>query len=227
MYDIFKKLKKRGLIESHIKGGKKSWGMVSERELASTLYETKKVLLKFSDGSEELHGVSDSVITVHRGKEAVKKVIFGMIKSRKNERFLGYTAFSDLLEKGWLSIFTSEEINEWNRIVKRNGIISELVAPHGWIDEHYVAMGDMWAKDYEGRTASSVYLDKKYFQHSGQIFAFSDVLYLLALNDQMVIEIRHSDIQKMILGMYEFMKESGKPVDVNRRLRELMAQSKV
>ena len=87
-------------------------------------------------------------------------------------------------------------------------------------------MGDAWAKDYEGRAASSVYIDKKYFQHSGQVFAFKDVLYLLALKDQLIIEIRHSDIQRMILGMYAFMKESGKPVDVNRRLRELMAEAK-
>ena len=227
VYDIFKKLKKRGLIESHIKGGKKSWGMVSEKELSDTLYETKKVLLEFSDGSEELHGVGDSVVSVHRGKVAVRKVIMGMIRDRKNERFLGLSDFSpELLDEGWLTVLTAEDIHEFNRMVKRNGIIAELVAPNNWIDEHYKAMGDTWAKDYEGRASSSVYLDKKYFQHSGQIFAFGDALYLLALKDQLVIEIRHSDIQKMILGMYEFMKESGKPVDVNRRLRELMTQSK-
>ena len=227
VYDIFKKLKKRGLIESHIKDGKKSWGMESEKELADTLYEAKKVLLKFSDGSEELHGVSDSVVTVHRGKEALKKVIFAMIKDRKNERFLGLSDFSpELLDEGWLTVLTAEDIHEFNRIVKKNAIIAELIAPYGWIDEHYKAMGDSWAKDYEGRAASSVYLDKKYFQHSGQIFAFSDALFLLALKDQLIIEIRHSDIQKMILGMYAFMKESGKPVDVNRRLRELMISGK-
>ena len=227
VYDIFKKLKKRGLVESHIKDGKKSWGMVSESELADMLYETKKVLLKFSDGSEELHGVSDSVITVHRGKETLRKVIFAMIKDRRNERFLGLSDFTpELLEEGWLTVLSAEDIHEFNRMVKKNAIIAELVAPFGWIDEHYKAMGDNWAKDYEGRAASSVYIDKKYFRHSGQIFAFSDALYLLALKDQLVIEIRHSDIQKMILGMYAFMKESGKPVDVNRRLRELMAHDK-
>ncbi len=225
VYDICKKLKKRGLVESRINGGKKSWKMVSDKELADTLYETKKVLLKFSDGSEEMHGVSDSVITVHRGKVAVKKVIMEMIKGRKNERFLGLSDFSpSLLDEGWLTVLSTDDIHEFNRMVKRNSIIAELVAPSHWIEEHYKAMGNAWAKEYEGRTASSVYIDKKYFQHSGQIFAFNDTLYLLALKDQLVIEVRHSDIQKMILGMYEFIKENGKPVDVNRRLRELMTQ---
>jgi hypothetical protein len=87
-------------------------------------------------------------------------------------------------------------------------------------------MGDTWAKDYEGRSSSAVYISEKYFKHSGQIFAFKDVMYLLALNDKMIIEIRHSDIQKMILAMYTFMKERGETVDVNQRLRELMNKNK-
>ncbi len=227
VYDILSKLKKRGLVASQIKGGKKSWHMVSEGELADTLYEAKKVLLKFSDGKKEMHGVSDSVLTVYRGKDAVRKVILGMLTGRKHERFLGLSDFSpSLLDDGWLTVLSASDIHEFNRMVKRNSIIAELVAPSGWIDDHYKAMGDAWAKDYEGRTASSVYIDKKYFGHSGQIFAFNDALYLLAIKDQLVIEIRHSDIQKMILGMYAFIKENGKSIDVNRRLRELMAQGR-
>ena len=42
----------------------------------------------------------------------------------------------------------------------------------------------------------------------------------------MVIEIRHSDIQKMILGMYSFIKERGETIDVNKRLRDLMENAR-
>ncbi len=48
------------------------------------------------------------------------------------------------------------------------------------------------------------------------------MLYLLALNDELVIEIRHSDIQKMLLSMFAFIKEHGETVDANKLLRELM-----
>lgn len=222
VYDILKKLKYRGLVGSSIVHGKKSWSIATEKTLTEVLYDTKKAILGFADGKEEVSGATDGVVTVHRGNEAVKKAIFGMIANRKHERFLCYTAFSDLLDKGWLAIFTPDEINEFNRIVKKNGIISELVAPENWVEDHYKAMGDTWAKDYEGRASSAVYLSPKYFQHSGQIFAFKDVMYLLALNDKMIIEIRHSDIQTMVLAMYAFMKERGDTVDVNRRLRELV-----
>jgi hypothetical protein len=147
-----------------------------------------------------------------------------MIRKRKNERFLCLSAFNETMNNGWLSVLTKEEMDEFNCIIKKNAIISELVAPEGWIEEHYKTMGDSWAKNYEGRTASSVYIEKGYFQHSGQIFAFRDALYLLALKDQLIIEIRHSDIQKMILGMFAFMKDKGRSFDANKILRELVAK---
>jgi hypothetical protein len=164
------------------------------------------------------HG--DGVVVVHNGKEAVKKVLFDMFRSHKAERFLGMANMDAV--KGWLQVTTPEEINEINRIIKKNGLITETIGPHGVLHEHFKLSGIEWAKDYEGRTASTIYVDKKYFNHAGQIFAFKDSLYLLALNDQMIIEIRHSDIQKMILSMYAFMKDRGETVDANRVLRELM-----
>lgn len=228
VYDILKKLKARGLVTSHIVSKRKTWLIESEKSLAETLYNTKKAILNFADGVEESNSsdMTDSVVVIHRGDAAIKKIIFTMIENRKDERFLAYTAFSDVLDKGWLAIFTPEEINTFNKIIKKNRVISELIAPEHWIEKHYELMGESWARDYEGRASSSVYLPERYFQHSGQIFAFKDAMYLLALKDKIIIEIRHSDIQKMILAMYAFIKEQGETVDVNRRLRELMSENK-
>ena len=229
IYVALSSLKKRGLARHVIINKKSKWCRTSERDLSDILYETKKTVLGFVDGKEELtsraNGVTDGVVTVHRGNIAVKKVFSEMIRNRKNERFLCYTAFSDLIEKGWMKIFTEDEINEFNRVVKKNGIICELVAQDNWIEDHYKVMGKEWGRDLEGRTSSAVYLDKKYFEHNGQIFAFKDVMYLLALKDKTVIEIRHSDIQKMILAMCAFMKERGEKVDINRTLRVLIEKA--
>jgi hypothetical protein len=225
VYDILKKLKKRGLVESHITNGKKHWRMVSDKALAGTLYETKKVLLGLHEGSQEVVGVSDGVVVVHTGKEVVKKVLFDMFRSHKSERFLG-TANMEVID-GWLNVLTPEEVNETNRIIKKNSLITEIIAPINALEDHFKVSGVEWAKDYEGRTASTVYVDKKYFNHGGQIFAFKDSLYLLALNDQMIIEIRHSDIQKMILSMYAFMKDRGETIDANKILRTLMGGKEI
>lgn len=220
VYDILLKLKKRGLVSSRIKEGKKSWHMVDQRELASSLYETKKVLLGLSDGREESNGVDDSLIVLHKGKEAVNKILHEMFQSRRHERFLGLTGTSPISD--WMTVMNADGVGQINRIIKKNSLITELVAPEKWVEEHFKAMGKEWAVDYEGRTASTVYVDKKYFEHAAQLFAFKDALYLLALGDQLIVEIRHSAIQKMILSMYAFMKDYGERVDANRLLRTLM-----
>lgn len=220
VYDILLKLKKRGLVQSKIKEGRKSWLLVDHKELASALYETKKVLLNLSDGREEVAGVDDSLIVLHRGKEAVNKLLHEMFQSRQHERFLSFTGTSPISD--WMTVMDADGIGLINRIIKKNGLITELIAPENWVQEHFNAMGKDWAVDYEGRTASTVYVEKKYFDHGAQLFAFKDALYLLALGDQLIIEIRHSAIQKMILSMYAFMKDHGEKIDANRLLRKLM-----
>jgi hypothetical protein len=220
VYDILLKLKKRGLVASQIKSGKKSWHIVDSRELASSLYETKKVLLGLSDGREEVRGTEDSLVILHRGKEAVRKILYDMFLSHMQDRFLTITGLSPIGD--WITLLGQEDIGAVNKIIKKNGLITELIAPHGWIEEHYKSLGSEWAKDYEGRTASTVEIDKKYFNHGGQLFAFKDALYLLALGDQLIIEIRHSAIQKMILSMYSFMKDHGEKIDANRILRSFI-----
>lgn len=220
VYDILLKLKKRGLVQSKIKEGKKSWALVDQRELVSSLYETKKVLLGLSDGREEVVGVDDSLIVLHKGKKAVNKILHEIFQSRHHERFLGLSGTSPISD--WMTVMDVDGIGIINRTIKKNSLITELIAPEKWIEEHFKAMGKEWAVDYEGRTASTVYVEKKYFDHGAQLFGFKDALYLLALGDQLIIEIRHSAIQKMILSMYAFMKDHGEKVDANRLLRELM-----
>ena len=75
VYAILQNLKKRGLAASHITNGKKRWQLASEKEIEETIYETKRALLKIPTGREELHGLSDSTIVVHRGREAVREAM--------------------------------------------------------------------------------------------------------------------------------------------------------
>lgn len=221
VYDILKKLKQRGLVTSRINGGKKIWHVEHEKEVVDNLYELKKNLLNLSDGREEVSSVTDGVVTIHRGNDAVRKEIYEMFNKHKHERFLGYSGTLDYA-KNWGSVFSQEEISTLNTTIKNNAIIVEAVLPSGWVEDNFALFGREWAKNYEGRSASTAYIPKKYFQNGGEMLAFKDVLYLLALKDKMIIEIRHSDIQKMILSMYTFMKDYGETIDANRVLRQLM-----
>lgn len=222
VYAILQNLKKRRLVNSRITNGKKHWQLVSQQEIEETIYETKRALLKIPKGSEELHGLSDSMIVVHRGVEAIKQVMLSLFSENKNERFFwGFQG--NVSAVGWNKIFSVEETNRINRAIKSNGIITEALLPKGWFEEQTKLLGIEWAKDFEGRTASVHVLDPKYFKHGGQCWIFKDSLYLFALNEEIIIEIRNSEIQRMILSIFEFMQENSPVIDANDLLRKLIS----
>lgn len=51
---------------------------------------------------------------------------------------------------------------------------------------------------------------------------FKDSLYLMAMNEALVIEIRNSELQKMIKQMFSFIEEYAEKVDVNSRVQEII-----
>lgn len=222
IYDILKDLKIRGLIESYIVAGKKGWRATSTEIVSTLFHNAKKVISNCEIEKEEIKNDTGGVV-VYRGKESVHKKIFSIFSSRQNERFSGLTSY-DGVTSGWQKIMSEDEINMTNEIIKHNKLISDAVFPEQWLENNFRASGGEWAQAYEGRTASTVYIPEKYFNFSSQIFAFRDALYLFSLEDEMIIEIKHNQIQKMIFSMYEFIKDHGEKVDTNRILRDLLAK---
>jgi DNA-binding transcriptional ArsR family regulator len=220
VYAILENLKERGLVSTHIRKGKKSWFLSPERDLDATIYDAKRALLDIPEGREELHGVSDATVIVHRGKEAVKKLMEDIWLHHKNERLYGFQG--DVAGIGWNKLFSVEETNTFNRAVKKNGIIVEAILPDGWFERETRNLGVAWAKDFEGRTTRTHIVDEQYFKHGGQLYLFKDVIYLNAHNEELVIEIRNSDIQKMLMAFFRFMQDHSRSIDVNDLLRTLI-----
>ena len=75
IYAILRNLHKRGIAVSRVTNGRKHWQLDNEHDIDRVIYDLKRSLLKIPEGSEALHGRSDSTIIVHRGMEAIKKVI--------------------------------------------------------------------------------------------------------------------------------------------------------
>jgi len=224
VYDILAKLKLRGLVESKIYKGKKRWQLASARDLSETLYTLKKDLLGLTDGREEVGAVQGGAVVMYQGDAAVRQKVFEIFATRHDERFIGYLGLDENLA-GWFSMFNAEEISSLNRLIKKQSLITEAVFPTGWVTEMFARQGLTWAKDYEGRTAAASYIDPAYFDNGGQLFAFKDVVYLIALKDKLMIELRHSELQKMILTFYRFMREHGRAFDLNGELRRLIEKS--
>jgi len=220
IYEILVRLHKRGLIKSNIISGKKYWSQAKERDLEQELYETKKAFFDVAEGVEEVHSLSDSTVIVHRGAGAIHKLLNNLFKENKGERLYGIQG--DVVAIGWDKIFGVEGTNEINRMIKKNGIIVEGILPYGWFERQTKLLGKKWAEDFEGRASATHEINEEYFQHGGQIWIFKNSLYLMAMNEEIIIEVRNSEIQKLILSMFRFIQDNSRKFDVNARLRKLL-----
>lgn len=224
VYVILKKLKKRGLVHTRIISGKKYWEMVRKEDIDQSLYEAKKVLLSISEGTEEVKGLSDGTVIVHRGKEAIKELITTMLKGHKREWF--YTMQGDAVQKGWDEVVGQEGINDFNEYLKKNDILTKIVLPFGWFEDQANRLGPKaavaWVKGFIDRAHSAVQVDEKYFDHGGQIFIFRNSLYLMSLNEALVVEIRNSELKKLITQMFAFMEDNANRFNMNEQAQKLI-----
>lgn len=222
VYAILKNLKKRGMANTFIRGGKKYWKVEKERNIEKNVSEAKQALLGNPEGRQELQGISDSTVVVHRGEEAIKKVMQTIFLRHKRERMQGMQG--GVANIGWEKIFTPEETDAFNQGIKKNEIIIDAVLPQGWFEKEFERSGEGWAKQFEGRATRVNMIEGEYFDHGGQLFIFKSSLYLASFNEEVVIEIRHSEIQKMVLKMFAFLQDNSRLVDANALLRELMEE---
>lgn len=222
IYAILQNLKKRGLAHTHIVGGKKYWDITPEREIENVLYAAKRTLLEIPKGREEIHGLSDATVVIHRGAEAVRKLINGILSNHSHQRFYGFQG--DVAAINWNNVFSLEETNRFNRIIKKNGIIMESILPDGWFERQTRELGSKWARDFEGRTTRVNVIDNEYFVHGGQMFIFKESIYLIALGEELIIEVRNSEIQKMLLMFFKFMQDNSQVIDANEILRKVIAE---
>lgn len=221
VYDILRALRERGLVRSRIANGRKHWELVSRRELDERFYETKKALLALDEGERELYGVGDAAVIIHRGVEVCRKVVQHITDDHKNERLYGFQ--SDVAANNWNHVFTLDDTNHFNKMVKKNGLIVEVVIPAGWFERQTKELGVEWAQHFEGRAARTTIVGEEYFRHGGQVFLFKESIYLIALHEELIIEVRNSEIQKMLLAFFRFMQEHSRAIDANALLRKLIA----
>ncbi len=224
IYEIIDRLHARGLIRSTIRNGKKYWIRAKTQDLEQELYNTKKQLFGIEKDVEEVRGLSDSLVTIHRGGEAIRKLLRGILVENKDTRL--WAIQGDTVAIGWNKVFGVEGTNELNRFIKQNRIIVEVIMPFGFFERQIKIMGPSWARDFEGRMAINHEIGEEYFDHGGQIWMFKNSVYFVAMNEEIIIEVRNSEIQRLIMAMFSFIQDNSRKFDVNARLREFIEKHK-
>ncbi|MFA6414452.1 MAG: helix-turn-helix domain-containing protein [Candidatus Paceibacterota bacterium] len=222
IYAILQNLKKRGIVASRIRNGRKTFALSDEREIEEVLYAAKRTLLNIPEGREEVHGLSDATVVIHRGQESIRKVLGDLLFAHKNERF--FALIGDGAAEYWNKIFSLQETNRFNRALKKNNIIAETIIQDGFLERETRRLGVSWAKDFEGRTTRVNSIDSEYFAYGAQVWIFKQSIYLMALGEELVIEIRNSEIQRMLLTFLKFMQDNSRSIDANELLRSVITE---
>lgn len=219
VYVTLESLKARGLVERRKESGKHYWKICDMQSLEEKVYEAKKFLFDFGDGRAELHSYGDGVMITHRGKDAIKKLLHHMFKEHHEERMYGLQG--TLSTKAWSTILSVDDLNDLNKSIKKNHIIIHAVLEKDWIKNAFTEFGEQWEQDFEGRTTSVHEIDSKYMKHATEVWLFKKSVYLIAPYEQLIIEIRNSDMVIMFKSFFEIIKDTHRAVDVNRILRDL------
>lgn len=221
IYAILEKLQQRGLV-SETKGTNGSvWKKASSVTINQLLEDVKKDL-SIEGESIYQYEESDVKIRIYRGQESIIKLMQHIFKEHKGQKCIGIQGVN--VYEGWKELMGVELINELNKSIKKNGIINQAIVAENHFQNAISTMGTEWGKHFEGRAYRVNEIPEKYFNHKGEMFMFKDSVYLISMEEKMVIEIKHSSIQKMLLSLVEYVQDSSKLIDGNERLRELLAQ---
>ncbi len=222
VYVTLDDLKSRGLAETHIVKGKKFWRVRPQQEIEEELYAAKRFLFDISEGAKEVHSAGDSFVIVHRGKEAIQKLLHTMFKEHKHEKMYGLQGNAST--KAWENILPVNVLNEINTNIKKNNILVHALLEKDWALETAKKFGYEWAKNFEGRTTSVHELSSEYMHYPTEIWLFKKSIYMFAPQEEIVIEIKNSEMVHMVKSLFSFIQHHTSGIDINRTLREVFGK---
>lgn len=222
VYTILGQLEGRGLVTQKGSGGTKSWAISSAVQLNKIFNDLKAEVLGSRNEKEALYEEGNIEVKVYRGKKTIAELMRQIFQKHRGETCIGIQG--DNVYEGWRDLLGLETINDLNKSIKKDRMVIQAIVPENHFVRVVDTMGLEWARHFEGRAYRVNEIDESYFEHKGEMFLFKDSVYLLSMSEGLVIEIKHSHIQKMLSSLIQYIQDTARVVDGNQILRELMAE---
>lgn len=223
IYAILQNLAKQGLVEEKKSEEQRYWQIAHISQINSLLESAKDNLLGHPEERGLQYKTNGVQVHIYRGKETIAELLKHLFINHRGQTCVGIQG--DNVYEGWKEVLGIEFINELNKGIKKNKMIIQAIVPQGNFARAVETMGLEWAKHFEGRTYRVNEIAEKYFNHKGEMFLFKDSIYLISMTEQLVIEIKHSHIQKQLLALIEYVQETAKVIDGNEALRKIISSS--
>ena len=127
----------------------------------------------------------------------------------------------DNILSGWLKNVGIDSIVKFNKHMRDNDIISDVVSSKGSLKNQINEWGDEWIDSISSKPTEYHLIDKKYADHGAQIFLKNNKVFLLDLSKPIVIEIKNEEMTKMFKSFFEIIKDNTKNVGISELLRNM------
>lgn len=197
--------------------GKSYFRVADSHALEASLQDAKKFLLGVPDGRQELSHNNTPLIFLHRGRASIEALLRHIFENHKNQKMYGLQGNKST--DAWEGLIDVATISSLNHSIKKNHIIVYAFLETGWVLSSAKKFGSEWVKSFEGRTTSVHEVPAKYMSYSTEVWLFKDSVYMLAPKEEIVIELRNSELVLMMKTLFSFIEDHSKQIDVNQLLR--------
>ena len=218
-YLAFSHLVERGLTKKVTIEGRTYWVLSPTHTLEQFFWKTINDLNHIKEPSVfELHHNEDTSIVIHRGDDAVKKMILGALTLHTGERFS--ILQSSNKNDGWSRVFGVGNIMKLNKALRDKKIIGESFIPEDYFEQLIPYFGKKWAESYVDRMNIVYLLPPQFFPSHAEILLFKDRAILFHVDGEIAVEIKNKEILLMIKTLFEYLKTTAKKVDPQEFLKK-------
>jgi hypothetical protein len=194
VYFILDKLKKRGLVKNVYVGKKKKWIL---RKNDEQIIESKEI----------------------KGNSVSTKYFLNNLVKNESLKFKNLNG--DFITEGWNKNIGSKDIIKFNKYIGKNNLVSDLISSENSLKTNFEKWGDEWSESFISKPTEYHVINKKYSEHSGQIFLNDERMFLVNMNKSLIIEIKDKEILKMFESIFEFVKDNTKKINVAEFLKNI------
>lgn len=221
IYAILHKLEKQGLVKEQFEKKTRQWEIAHTSQINTLLESAKVSLLELKEEKQLSHRDPEVEVNLYRGKETISNLMKEIFTVHRGQKCIGIQGAN--VYSGWKDLLGVDFVNTLNKVIKKNKMINQPIVPTGHFEEAVDIFGLEWATHFEGRTARTNEIDRKYFNHKGELFFFKDSAYLVSMSENLVVEIKNSHIHKVLMSLVEYIQDTSRLIDGNERLRQIIA----
>lgn len=210
------KLVERGFVEKIMLGKRYKYYSISNEQLKLRFEEAL-----FMTNS----GTAGKKVSYHHGLKNIIRLQAEFLSSYKNER-----VYAIQPNKSWLSLHSKvdeERVIHVNEIIRNNNLIIDAVIEHDAY-EHFKKANQnnkkfiKLAKSFGGRMADYKYAPEGFMTDQVEMWIIKNTIFFVDWREEVAIKIVDMHIAHFIKDMFLLVKKSGKKVDHNLAIRELL-----